>query len=216
MKEKQNYEIHDRLKNKYDKIYNIFIDCGGKTTKDLRLLEILILLCPILYLILLKLLDSKKSFLNLIPLISLVIMIVLLGLYVKLTNDKLFKPYIKNLGLKPKNASICYSFATECKKNNIHIEDLKSVRSVLSENIDSYFSISLNIFLPILFNVITNLLSNIESIKEYIEFLIPLLFGIYAILFILANNKLIENKFFKKCIVYAEESYNMTEDFSRT
>lgn len=216
MKEKQNYEIHDRLKNKYDKIYNIFIDCGGKTTKDLRLLEILILLCPILYLILLKLLDSKKSFLNLIPLISLVIMIVLLGLYVKLTNDKLFKPYIKNLGLKPKNASICYSFATECKKNNIHIEDLKSVRSVLSENIDSYFSISLNIFLPILFNVITNLLSNIESIKKYIEFLNPLLFGIYAILFILANNKLIENKFFKKCIVYAEESYNMTEDFSRT
>lgn len=58
--------------------------------------------------------------------------------------------------------------------------------------------------------------SNIESIKKYIEFLIPLLFGIYAILFILANNKLIENKFFKKCIVYAEESYNMTEDFSRT
>lgn len=204
------------MKEKYDKIYNIFIDCGGKTTKALRLLEILILLCPIFYLILLKSLDSKKSFLNLIPLISLVIMIVLLGLYVKLTNDKLFKPYIKNLGLKPKNASICYSFATECKKNNIHIEDLKSVRSVLSENIDSYFSISLNIFLPILFNVITNLLSNIESIKEYIEFLIPLLFGIYAILFILANNKLIENKFFKKCIVYAEESYNMTEDFSRT
>lgn len=216
MKEKQNYEIHDRLKNKYDKIYNIFIDCGGKTKKDLRLLEILILLCPILYLILLKSLDSKKSFLNLIPLISLVIMIVLLGLYVKLTNDKLFKPYIKNLGLKPKNASICYSFATECKKNNIHSEDLKSVRSVLSENIDSYFSISLNIFLPILFNVITNLLSNIESIKKYIEFLNPLLFGIYAILFILANNKLIENKFFKKCIVYAEKSYNMTEDFSRT
>lgn len=33
MKETQNYEIHDRLKSKYDEIYQIFIDCRGKTTK---------------------------------------------------------------------------------------------------------------------------------------------------------------------------------------
>lgn len=216
MKEKQDYEIYDRLKNKYDRIYQIFIDAGGKTTKKQLALEIFIFVCPVLYLVLSKLFDSKESFLNFISLIPLVIMIVLLYWYIKLSNDKLFKPYVKNLGLKLKNASICYSFAKECIKNNIPFEDLKSVERVLSENITFAFSVSLTIILPILFTVITNLFSDTKSIMENIKFIIPLLFSIYVIIFIIANNKPIENKFFKKCIVYAEESYNMTDDSVRT
>lgn len=213
MKVKQDYEIHDRLKSKYDKIYQIFIDAGGKTTKIEYGLEFCIILCPVLYLVLSKFFDSKESFLNLISLIPLVIMIFILYWYIKLSNDSLFKPYVKKIGLKPKNASIYYSFANECIRNNIPIEDLKSVRRYLTENIDSSFSISLKIFLPIFFTVITNLLSDVKSVAEYIKFIIPLLFGIYAILFIFANNKPMENKFFKKCIVYAEEFYNTSEKF---
>lgn len=213
MKVKQDYEIHDRLKNKYDKIYQIFIEAGGKTTKIEYGLEFCIILCPVLYLVLSKLFDSKGSFLNLISLIPLVIMIFILYWYIKLSNDRLFKPYVKKIGLKPKNASICYSFATECMAREVSIEDLKSVRRILTENIDFSFSISSNIFLPIFFTVITNLLYDIENIKVNIKFIIPLLFGIYAIVFIIANNKPIENKFFKKCIVYAEEFYNTSEKF---
>lgn len=213
MKVKQDYEIHDRMKNKYDKIYQIFIDAGGKITKIEYFLVVCIILCIVLYLVFSKLFDSKESFLNLISFIPLVIMIFILYWYIKLSNDRLFKPYVKKIGLKPKNASIYYSFANECIRNNIPIEDLKSVRRDLTENIDSSFSISLNIFLPIFFTVITNLLSDVESVAEYIEFIIPLMFCIYAFLFIFGHNKPIENKFFKKCIVYAEEFYNTSEKF---
>lgn len=135
--------------------YQIFIEFGGKTTKKQYLLDFV---CLIFYLILSKSFDSKKSFLNLIPLILLIVMILFLCLYIKLINDKLFKPYVKKLNLKPKNASICYSFATECIRNNIPIDDLKSVERVLTENIDTTFSVSLTIILPILFAVISNLL----------------------------------------------------------
>lgn len=75
------------------------------------------------------------------------------------------------------------------------------------------FSISLNIFLPICLTLMTNLLSDIENIKVNIEFIIPLMFCIYVFLFIFGHNKPIENKFFKKCIVYAEEFYNTSEKF---
>lgn len=162
MNVKQDYEIHDRLKSKYDKIYQIFIDCGGKTTKIEYGLEFCIILCLILYLAFSNLPKVEECFPNnchnffvLLPLIPLGVMIFLICLYIKLSNDKLFKPYVKKIGLKPKNASICYSFATECMTREVSIEDLKSVERIL-----------------------------IENIKANIEFIIFLMFCIYAFLFI--------------------------------
>lgn len=220
MKVKQDYEIHDKLKSKYDKIYQIFTDCGGKTTKIEYSLEFCIILSLILYLAFSNLPKAEEYFPNnchnffaLLPLIPLGIMIVLICLYIKLSNDKLFKPYVKVLHLKPKNASVCYSFTKECMRKEVSIEDLKSVERILIENMSMNFSISLDIFLPICLTVITNLCSDIEKIKTNIEFIIPLMFCIYAFLFIFGHNKTIKNKFFKKCIVYAEEFYNTSEKF---